>query len=138
MSSPGAERVLQLPQDLARFGELPLRVEYTDAAGAQMSQVRGAAGPGAPDVHGGVAEARPRSKEAKQLVSAGWPRAATALLQALLLQSYDEASGATVWRLAEVRANAAVKGRAMSKKQKELRLEIPLAAVARIRVFVDF
>ncbi|KAF5828055.1 hypothetical protein DUNSADRAFT_18278 [Dunaliella salina] len=95
VSSPGAERTLALPQDLKRFGSLPLRVEYTDATGAQMNQ-------------------------------------------ALQLESYDEPSGVTVWRLAEVKANAPGKGRGMNKKQREARFEIPLARIFRIRVFVDF
>mmetsp|Transcript_19424 Transcript_19424/g.50414 ORF Transcript_19424/g.50414 Transcript_19424/m.50414 type:complete len:350 (+) Transcript_19424:1687-2736(+) len=95
VSSPGAERTLALPQDLQRFGSLPLRVEYTDTTGAHMNQ-------------------------------------------ALQLESYDETSGLTVWRLAEVKANAPGKGRGMNKKQKEARFEIPLARITRIRVFVDF
>lgn len=60
------------------------------------------------------------------------------MLQALQLESYDEACGLTVWRLAEVKANAPGKGRVMSKKQKEARFEIHLSCVSRIRVFVDF
>lgn len=39
VSSPGAERTLLLPQELDRFGSLPLRVEYTDPAGTRMNQV---------------------------------------------------------------------------------------------------
>jgi ribosome maturation factor RimP len=39
VSSPGAERQLILPQDLARFDELPLRVEYTAADGSAVTQV---------------------------------------------------------------------------------------------------
>lgn len=58
--------------------------------------------------------------------------------QALQLETYDAASGETVWKLAEVRANNPGKGRGMNKKQKEARFNIPLASVSRIRVFVDF
>ena len=59
-------------------------------------------------------------------------------MQALQLESHDVASGMTLWRFAEVRANAPSKGRSMNKKQREARMEIPLASVSRIRVFVNF
>jgi ribosome maturation factor RimP len=41
VSSPGAERQLQLPSDLERFQKLPLKVEYkAPADGAEVTQVR--------------------------------------------------------------------------------------------------
>ncbi len=40
VSSPGAERILQLPEDLFRFQKLPLRVEYSNAQGVATTQVR--------------------------------------------------------------------------------------------------
>lgn len=39
VSSPGAERQLVLPQDLVRFQQLPLSVEYTSEEGAAVKQV---------------------------------------------------------------------------------------------------
>ena len=39
VSSPGAERQLQLPRDLYRFQQLPLRVEYKAQDGADAVQV---------------------------------------------------------------------------------------------------
>lgn len=59
-------------------------------------------------------------------------------MQPLQLEAYDEEAGLTTWRLAEVRANAPTKGRGMNKKQRDLRIQVPLASVSRIRVFVDF
>jgi hypothetical protein len=47
VSSPGADRTLRMPQDLARFGALPLKVEHTGADGAAVTQVCGARGAGA-------------------------------------------------------------------------------------------
>ncbi len=40
VSSPGAERQLRLPDDLLRFQELPMRVEWVDNTGVQQQQVR--------------------------------------------------------------------------------------------------
>lgn len=47
-------------------------------------------------------------------------------------------AGSTVWRTANVRANATVKGRALSKKQLSQRVAIPLAQLTRVRIHVDF
>lgn len=58
--------------------------------------------------------------------------------QVLELASWDEASGVTRWRLADVRANAPVKGRKLSKRQREMTFDIPLAAITRARIHVDF
>jgi hypothetical protein len=58
--------------------------------------------------------------------------------QVLVLAQADEAAGITRWRLADVRANAPVKGRKLSKRQREMTFDIPLAAITRVRVHVDF
>ncbi len=54
------------------------------------------------------------------------------------LLSYDEATNNTEWRLADCRANAPMKGRSLSKKQKEMRFTIPLGSLTRLRIHVDF
>ncbi|GAX80195.1 hypothetical protein CEUSTIGMA_g7633.t1 [Chlamydomonas eustigma] len=95
VSSPGAERQLLLPQDLARFQQLPLRVEYTDSTGSPITKV-------------------------------------------LELVTYDEEACTTTWRLANVRANAPVKGRSLSKKQKEQTFEIAVSSLIKLRIHVDF
>jgi len=201
VSSPGAERTLALPQDLDRFGSLPLRVEYINALGAQMNQVRGTfrtdqllstgsivlahVYPGSCDwktVEGHCRKYQPlaachievpsgpsamlpaptRNNAAgrfalrvpclstwglKLMKEDSYPHCVSQTFhchmlalpwQALQLESYDKASGLTVWKLADVKANAPGKGRGMSKKQREARFEISLSSVSRIRVFVDF
>ena len=96
VSSPGADRTLRLPQDLKRFGSLPLRVDHSATLdGAPTSQV-------------------------------------------LVLVEADESGGVTRWRLADVRANAPVKGRKLSKRQREMTFDIPMASITRARIHVDF
>ncbi len=61
-----------------------------------------------------------------------------------LAEPYDAAAAAagssavTRWRLADVRANATAKGRRLSKRQRALVIEIPVARITSARVFVDF
>ncbi|KXZ49372.1 hypothetical protein GPECTOR_21g598 [Gonium pectorale] len=95
VSSPGAERQVAVPDELHRFGCLPLKVEYRAPDGKEVSSV-------------------------------------------LLLDSLDEAAGSSAWRLANVRANATVKGRALSKRQLAALVTIPLADITRVRIHVDF
>jgi hypothetical protein len=42
------------------------------------------------------------------------------------------------WQLADVRANQAVKGRSISKRQRAARYDIPLERLERVRIYVDF
>ncbi|KAG2443170.1 hypothetical protein HYH02_009579 [Chlamydomonas schloesseri] len=95
VSSPGAERLVRVPDELRRFESLPLKVEYRTPDGKDASAV-------------------------------------------LLLAELDEAAGASAWRLANVRANATVKGRALSKRQLAQVLALPLADIQRVRIHVDF
>lgn len=60
------------------------------------------------------------------------------LLQVLELVDYNQSQGLTTWRLADVRANAPVKGRGLSKRQRAAVYEIPVASITRARVYVDF
>jgi hypothetical protein len=50
----------------------------------------------------------------------------------------DELNGKTTWELADVKANQNVKGRGLSKKQRMQRYDIPLEALQRVRIYVDF
>ncbi|KAG2422427.1 hypothetical protein HXX76_016042 [Chlamydomonas incerta] len=95
VSSPGAERLVRVPEELRRFETLPLKVEYRTADGKDTAAV-------------------------------------------LLLAELDEAAGTSAWRLANVRANATVKGRALSKRQLSQVVALPLADIIRVRIHVDF
>lgn len=61
-------------------------------------------------------------------------------LSSLVLQlvSLQEGEGFTSWQLADVKANQAVKGRGISKKQRLQRYDIPLERLERVRIYVDF
>lgn len=50
----------------------------------------------------------------------------------------DEAEDMTSWELADVKANQNVKGRPISKRQRNQRYSIHLSALERVRVYVDF
>jgi hypothetical protein len=89
----GAERHLRLPEDLQRFGELPLRLEYTDHHGTNCSLIG-------------------------------------------QLQEMDEASGVSVWAVADVKANAPTKGRGLSKKQRQQRINIAVPNIRVARLYV--
>ncbi|EFJ52593.1 hypothetical protein VOLCADRAFT_116086 [Volvox carteri f. nagariensis] len=88
VSSPGAERLVRVPEELPRFAELPLQVEYRTPDGKEVSAV-------------------------------------------LLLAGLDPSGSTSSWRLANVRANATVKGRALSKKQLGQVLTLALADIVR-------
>ncbi|KIY99383.1 hypothetical protein MNEG_8577 [Monoraphidium neglectum] len=136
VSSPGAERELLLPGDLARFGGLPLRVEY-DAAraavegGAKKGGKKGSGGGGG----GGDGGQQQQGQQGQQEPASAAPSPTAAVLE---LVAYDEASGATEWRLADVRANAPGKGRGLSKRQREQVVRMPVDALIGARVHVDF
>jgi hypothetical protein len=48
------------------------------------------------------------------------------------------AEGFSTWELADVKANQNVKGRSLSKKQRQQRYTIPIAELERVRIYVDF
>ena len=54
------------------------------------------------------------------------------------LTEYDEAAAITRWQLADVRANSPAKGRSLSKRQRDMVIEIPLACIQRANVHVNF
>jgi ribosome maturation factor RimP len=133
VSSPGAERRLELPGDLRRFAALPLRVEYYCSEEGSKRSIKTAIlrimedGEGAIVVEGEEAaevEARPRRGGAAAAGAAAEEEAA--------------AAGTTLWRLADVKANAPTKGRGLTRKQRDQRLRIPLADLVSVRIHVEF
>jgi hypothetical protein len=56
----------------------------------------------------------------------------------LLLADLDVEAGRSAWMLANVRANAPVKGRALSKRALSQVLRLPLGDIYRVRIHVDF
>ncbi|XP_073005900.1 uncharacterized protein [Typha latifolia] len=101
VSSPGAERLLKVPEDLDRFKDLPMRVQYL--------------------------EEDPSSKQ-HQLKDG-----------VLVLESTDTETGHCVWKIADVRENraAAGKGRPLSRKQKDWRLQVPFEAIKRVMLYLE-
>lgn len=94
VSSPGADRELQVPEELDRFNLLPLVVDFVGDNGAVDSKI-------------------------------------------LELVEYMKDQGVTVWKLADVKANAQQKGKKLSKKQLALRFNLPVSSIKRVRVHVD-
>ncbi|MEW5304977.1 MAG: hypothetical protein WDW36_007549 [Sanguina aurantia] len=139
VSSPGAERLVQVPRELARFGGLPLKVrrcfgglppkvEYTE------TPVVPASTESSPSADSTATAASSSSSSSKGTV-APTGSITTAILE---LVEFDEALGTSEWKLADVKANASTKGRKMSKRQLAQRIPILLASVVRARVYVDF
>ncbi|KAI5054840.1 hypothetical protein GOP47_0029985 [Adiantum capillus-veneris] len=104
VSSPGAERVVEVPDQLMRFKELPMLVRYEEA---------------------------PENENTKTS-----PVVKDSILQ---LVSVETESGKAVWKLANVQANRqqAGKGRGLTKKQKEWRVELPLSSLRLVRLHID-
>lgn len=111
VSSPGAERALRVPADLARFGDLPMAVRLGgDASAAALA---GGCGPpkGLP----------PRAPGAPFIFN---------------LVAFDEAAGTVTWRPADVRANRGPTGR-LTKAQKEGRVVVAVGDVDGVRLWLD-
>ncbi|GBF98036.1 hypothetical protein Rsub_11147 [Raphidocelis subcapitata] len=143
VSTPGAERSLALPADLARFGGLPLRVEFDAArgavAGGEKKSKKGGGGGGAGaggGEHAGADQQQQQQKVGSGASASGGSFASGVAI--LELVALDEGAGSSEWRLADVRANAPTKGRGLSKRQREQRLTLPLDALVSARVHVDF
>ncbi|KAG6432556.1 hypothetical protein SASPL_104136 [Salvia splendens] len=101
VSSPGVERVVQVPQDLERFKDRNLYVKYiAEVTDSGLS----------PEVDG-----------------------------VFRLISYNTETRCCTWGLADVRVNRekSGKGRPLSKKQKEWRLNTPLDSLRLVRLFSD-
>ena len=113
VSSPGAERQVRVPIDLLRFQGLPMRVLYDAAEAVETPEPRGAKG---------------------ERESGG-----ESAVEVLDLVEYDEQAGRTLWRVANVRANRAhlKKGQPLSKKVKDKRISIPVAALLKVHLHID-
>ncbi|KAL4433703.1 hypothetical protein ABPG75_000144 [Micractinium tetrahymenae] len=60
-------------------------------------------------------------------------------VKVLTYESHDAAAALTRWRLADVRANrTGGKGRGLSRKQRDAVYELPLAAIKRVNLHIDF
>ncbi|XP_042469925.1 uncharacterized protein LOC122052459 [Zingiber officinale] len=101
VSSPGAERLLKVPEDLDRFRDMPLRANYLEQA------------------------IEPKRHQEKDGV--------------FLIDSFDIESGSCVWKLADVRENRgeAGKGRGLSRRQKDWRLELPFGAIKMLTLYLS-
>ncbi|KAI3502525.1 hypothetical protein L1887_30643 [Cichorium endivia] len=100
VSSPGADRLLKIPDDLERFKDMAMRVKYVED-----------------DDH------RCMGKEG-----------------VFFLEAIEGESGRCVWRLADVKENRdpSSKGRPLSRKQKDWRLELPYERVERVTLYLDY
>ncbi|XP_034676314.1 uncharacterized protein LOC117907062 isoform X1 [Vitis riparia] len=101
VSSPGVERVVQIPQELDRFKERPMYVKYVTEGVAPGSTIE----------------------------SDGIFR----------LVSFDLEANCCTWGLADVRINRAKagKGRPLSKKQREWRLNTPFDSLCLVRLYSE-
>ncbi|KAF3431601.1 hypothetical protein FNV43_RR26332 [Rhamnella rubrinervis] len=98
VSSPGAERLLKVPDDLDRFKEMPMRVCYIDDSESKCLEKNGV----------------------------------------FLLESIETES--CIWKLANVKENRdpLSKGRPLSRKQKDWRLELPFLMHKRVSLYLDY
>ena len=131
VSSPGAERIVWIPDELERFKELPMEVTYKIER------------EGKPPVYEvGVVS------HSLRLTSGGYSKHHTAVeprvccerrdMQRQVL-SFDRVEGdQVIWHLANVRANRPDgKGRAISKKKLAADIAIPIAAITKANVHID-
>ncbi|XP_052186768.1 uncharacterized protein LOC127797700 [Diospyros lotus] len=99
VSSPGAERLLKVPDDLYRFKDMPMRVSYVEDLESKCPEKNGV----------------------------------------FFLDAIKTEVGSCYWRLADVKENRdpSAKGRPLSRKQKDWRLELPYALVRRVTLYLD-
>lgn len=99
VSSPGAERILKVPDDLNRFKDMPMRVCYAEKIESNCPEEDGV----------------------------------------FLLDSIDEDSEICVWKLANVRENRDPlrKGRPLSRKQKDWRLNLPFNMHRMVTLYLE-
>ncbi|KAI7993898.1 Ribosome maturation factor RimP [Camellia lanceoleosa] len=100
VSSPSAERLLKVPDDMNRFKDMPMRVSYVEDLESKCPEKNGV----------------------------------------FYLDSIKTESGSCVWRLADVKENRdpSAKGRLLSRKQKDWRLELPYAMFKKVTLFLDY
>ncbi|XP_058097380.1 uncharacterized protein LOC131242627 [Magnolia sinica] len=113
VSSPGAERILKVPDDLDRFKDMPMHVQYMEEDNTTESNNN-----------------NNRSYRRQQLEMEG----------VFLLDSIETESGYCVWKLADVKENrdASAKGRLLSRKQKDWRLRLPFQLLRRVTLYLEF
>jgi ribosome maturation factor RimP len=110
VSSPGAERLVRVPEELKRFGEMPMLVEYDSSSAAAA--------------RGGEAKIE---RKKTVLHFQGVDDEANA----------PSTGGISRWTLADVRANRSGKGRVLNKKQRETLIEIPIKYILHVNLHVD-
>ncbi|XP_028803573.1 uncharacterized protein LOC114758671 [Neltuma alba] len=100
VSSPGAERILKVPEDLNRFKDMPMRVCYAEDTESSCLEKEGV----------------------------------------FLLVSAEKESENCVWKLADVKENRdpSSKGRPLSRKQKDWRLNLPFNMHRRVTLYLEF
>ncbi|CAI5462395.1 unnamed protein product [Closterium sp. Yama58-4] len=112
VSSPGAERVVKVPDDLIRFKELPMYVHYRLPSEADNTGDKSATASG--------------GKTSEEILS---------------LVEVDEEERVTIWRVADVRLNRELyggKGRPLSRKNRERRITVPFADILVVRIYLDY
>ncbi|KAL4569470.1 hypothetical protein LXL04_025108 [Taraxacum kok-saghyz] len=100
VSSPGADRLLKIPNDLERFKEMAMRVKYVEGDDHRCVEKEGV----------------------------------------FFLEAIEGESGRCIWKLADVKENRdpLSKGRPMSRKQKDWRLELPYEKVKQATLYLDY
>lgn len=100
VSTPGAERIVKVPEDLDRFKDMPMRVCYVDDVDANGMEKNG-----------------------------------VFLLDSVILDSEN-----CVWKLANVKENRdpLSKGRPLSRKRKDWRLNLPYSKHKRVTLYLEY
>lgn len=116
VSSPGAERLLKLPDELERFKGLPMRVCYGRTLDSQTNTA--------------VANTVPNI-DVLTLVSNGDDSIA----------NDNTSSSITIWNLADVRVNwrkqGKKQGQRLNKKERQIQYRIPLEQLHQVNLHVD-
>ena len=110
VSSPGAERLVQVPSELTRFSELPMKVEYFNTTDTTTN---------------------------KSVETTTTDTTTTTTVGVLRFQGVSEDEQLTRWTLADVRANRSGKGRLLNKKQRETVIEIATGDIKHVNLHVD-
>ncbi|KAF5745757.1 hypothetical protein HS088_TW07G01350 [Tripterygium wilfordii] len=100
VSSPSAERLLKVPDDLSRFKDMPMRVCYREDMESKFPEKNGV----------------------------------------FLLESIELETQRCIWKLANVKENRdpESKGRPLSRKQKDWRLQLPYEMHIRVTLCLDY
>jgi len=109
VSSPGAERLVKVPEEFTRFGEMPMLVEYDNSS-----------------ADGGEEAKQERKKTVLQFKGVNDGDEEGAVVGVV-----------SKWTLADVRANRSGKGRLLNKKQRETVIEIPIKDILKVNLHVD-